>query len=395
MKKNLFFIFWLSVIAAQLSAQTTKPAVLVIGNGNGAAGAAIQAAVSGVKTTLLLQAGGFDINPITGELNSGIQAEFLKRINAVKGVKDSLMTASFDKQTANEVLTKWTDTLKNLTVVKNALWVKADRAGSNWSFKLNDGQTIKPKILIVAGDVKLQTALEIKTLPTRFETQLDYTKTFYRTSVASESPAFIFSMYDFFIPDQENLIWLRAAEQMLIAQAAGATAAYAGFFGTKLSEVKLKATQGELVNYKLALIPFTDIKQDDVNWKAIQFVGLTGVIKGDIENNKIKFSPEKLVTIEEIKQPIKDFYYKAQIWFDDHKGSTLTLQAAIELVCYVGQKSPESTPKEIEKKWKTAYKFTSTFDLNKQLTRREFAVILQDYMPPFNVNIDKNGKVVR
>jgi len=389
MMKKLFFIFWLSLVGLQLKAQTSKPAVLVVGNGNAAIGAAIQAAVSGVKTTILLQAGGFDVNPIGGDLNSGIQAEFLRRLNN-----------SQDKQIANEVLTKWTDTLKNLTVIKNALWVKADRSGSSWSFKLNDGQTIKARILINAGDVKLQNALKIDNLPTSHEIPLNYDATLYRTSVAAGkqvkgTTATVFSMYNFFIPEQENLLWLKGDESMLIGQAAGATAAYAGFFGVKTSEVNLKAIQGELINYKLALMPFADVKHDDPNWKAIQFVGVTGIIKGNIQNTKVEFSPNSLVTIDDIKQPIKDFYYKAQIWFDDYKGSTLTLKAAIELICYVGQKSRESTPKEIEKKWKATYKLDSDFDLNKQINRRELAVILHDYMPPFNVNVDKNGKVIR
>jgi len=395
MRRKLFFIFWLIISGFQTWAQTSRPAVLVVGNGNAAAAAAIQAAVSGVKTTLLLQAGGFDISPITNEMNSGIQAEFLKKINAAKGVKDSLMNTPFDKQTANEVLTKWTDSVKNLTIIRNVMYTKTDRAGNNWSFKLSNGQTIKPTVLIVAGDVKLQSVLKIKSLSMVYETPLVYTNTLYRTSVSSGALASIFSMYNFFIPDQENLLWLKANEGMLIGQAAGATAAYAGFYGTKTSLSNLRRIQGELINYKLALIPFSDIKLDDANWKAIQFVGITGVIKASIENNKALFLPDKRVTVEEIKQPIKDFYYKAQIWFDDHQAIDLTLQAAIDLICYVGQKSPESTPKEIEKKWNTAYKFSSNFDLTKQITRRELATILQDYMPPFNVNIDKTGKVVR
>lgn len=399
--KKFFLSVWICVVCFQVKAQTTRPAVLVIGNGNAASAAAIQAAVSGVKTTLLLQAGGFDINPIANDINSGVQADFFKKINIALGVKDSLTISGFDKKLVNEVLTKWTDSLKNLTVIRNVMWTKADRSGNSFSFKLSDGKTLKPTILIVAGDAKLQKALEIKMLPTSYETPLNYDNTKYRTSVSSGkfnnngSTASIFSMYNLIVPEQENLIWLKSDEGMLIGQAAGATAAYAGFFGTKLSEVKLKATQGELINYRLAIMPFLDIMQNDPNWKAVQFVGVTGVIKGQLAKHGLLFMPDKLVTVEEIKQPIKDFYYKAQIWFDDYKSADLTLQALIDLVCYVGQKSPESTPKEIEKKWKPAYKFTNAFDLKKQVTRREFAAILQDYMPPFNVNVDKDGRVLR
>ncbi|MGF1925152.1 MAG: hypothetical protein ACQUHE_13315, partial [Bacteroidia bacterium] len=274
-------------------------------------------------------------------------------------------------------------------------WTKASRSGNSWAFKLSDGQTLKPRILVVAGDSKLQSTLEIKALPTNFESQLDYKNTLYRTSVSAVAPSSIFSMYNFLVPNEENLIWLKPDAGMMVGQAAGATAAYAGFFGKKLSEVNLKSTQGELINYGLALMPFSDIRINDLNWKAIQFVGVTGIIKATFESNEAMFMPDQLVTIEEIRQPIKDFYYKAQIWFDDHKESVLTLQSAIDLVSYVGLKSPENTTKLIQQRWKTTYKFSSTFDLGKQLTRREFVTILQDYMPPFDVNVDKNGKVVR
>lgn len=393
--RKLFFAILLSISCIQLLAQTTKPAVLVIGNGNAAVAAAIQAAVSNVKTTLVLQAGGFDINPLANQINSGIQSDFLKKINALKGIKDSLANTSFSKQEADEVVKKWTDSLKNLTVIRNTTWIKASRSGNSFTIKLNDGQTLKPRVLIIAGDGELQKALGIKALPVNFESPLDYTNTVYRTSVSSGDPAFVFSMYNFFIPEQENLIWLKRDASMMIGQAAGGTAAYAGFFGTKLSEGKLKAIQGELINYKLSLMPFSDIQQNDANWKAIQFVGVTGVIKAGFKNSKAVFNPDQLVTIEEIRQPIKDFYYKAQIWFDDFKGTELTLKAAIDLISYVAPKSPESLTKEVEKNWKTGYKFSSSFDLTKQLTRRELATLLQAHMPPFDVNVDKNGKVLR
>lgn len=400
MKKQLLFIFWLSLIGSSLQAQTTKPAVLVIGNGNAAAAAAIQAATSGVKTTLLLQAGGFDISPFAKDINSGIQANFITKIKAEKGIKDSLAFPAFDKTSANDVLKGWTDTLKNLTVIRNVSWIKAERSGKNWSFKLSDGKSIRPLVLINAGDQKLKAALQLKAIPISAAIPLDYAKTVYRTSIAAgpflnNSTATVFSLYSFLIPEEENLIWLKEDEGMLIGQAAGATAAYAGFFGTKTSLSNLKIIQAELLNYKLALMPFADIALNNPNWKAIQMVGLMGILKAETKNNGAHFLALQPVNTEEVKQPIKDFYYKAQIWFDDYQSPTMTLESAIALICYVGNKSPQSTPIEIEKKWKSVYQFNTTFDLKRQINRQELAALLQDYMPPFNVNVDKSGKVIR
>ncbi len=398
--KKLPFILILAIFWASVKAQTLKPDVLVIGNGNAAIAAAIQSAVSGVKTTILLQAGGFDIEPIEGNLSSGVEATFFKKMREAMSIKDSTQAFTLDKHTANEVLNTWAESIKNLTVIKNTLWVKADRSGKNWSFKLSDGRSLKPKVLVNPNDTKLNSALKIIVPSRNSWTKLDYNNTIYRTSVASGqwangTTANLFSLYQFFVPAQENLIWVNDAQSMLLGQAAGATAAYAAFFKTKTSLSNLKTIQGELINYKLALVPYRDIAQPDTNWKAIQMVGLTGVLKGNIDSQGLSFAPDQLVTTEEVKQPIKDFYYKAQIWFDDYKNAQMTIGATIDMICYVGNKSAANTKKELEKKWKTTYQFKSELDPNRQINRREFAVLLQDYMPPFNVNIDTTGKVVR
>lgn len=392
MIKKLLFILTLTAFIGNVKAQTPKPDVLVIGNGNAAAAAALQAAISGVKTTILLQAGGFDISSVDANLHSGIESLFLKKIKAIKA-------GAFDKQAANEVLTKWADSTKNLTLIRNTMWVKAERAGSNWSIKLSDGSTIKAKVLINPADGKLNNALKIVTPETTWN-KLTYETSSHRTSVAAGksvngSTDSFYSMYQFFIPAQENLVWISDPQSMLMGQAAGATAAYAAFFSTKTSLSNLKTIQGELINYKLAIMPFADIKETDTNWKAIQMVGLTGVLKADVNEHAALFSPDKIVTTAEIRQVIKDFYYKAQIWFDDFKGQKMTIGATLDMVCYVGNKSPENTKREVEKKWKTAYQFKTELDLDREINRREFAVLLQDYMPPFNVNIDRTGKVVR
>lgn len=394
------FLFFAFLFSAQLKAQTVKPDVFVVGNGNAAVAAAIQAAQSNVKTILLLQSGGFDMEPIRQDLHSGVQATFIKKLKAFQKQSDSVVDVQFDKMTANEVLTKWTDSIKNLTIIKNVQWIKADRSGKGWVFKLSDGKTIRPEVFVNVADQKLNTALKIDASTVTNWGKFDYQNSIYKASIAvgkniDGNTNSIFSLYQLLMPTQENLIYVTDPSSMLLGQSAGAVAAYAGFFNLKTSESNLRRIQGELISFNTNQMPFADVGLKDANWKAIQMVGLTGVLKAEDVNGKLLFNAEKLVSTADIRQPIKDHYYKAQIWFDDYKKDIITIGAALDMICYVGNKAPESTRKEVEKKWKAVYAFATDFNLERQISRRELAVLLQDYMPPFNVTIDKTGKILR
>lgn len=399
MRKYLF-LFFAFFLAFNLKAQTLKPDVFVVGNNNAAVATAIQAAQSNVKTILLLQAGGFDIEPIGENLSSGVEAKFLEKIKLHKSLADTVAEVAFDKQTANIVLEYWTNAIKNLTVLRNVQWVKADRSGKGWVFKLSDGKTIRPEVFVNVGDQKLNAALKIDATATATWDKFEYQNPIYKTNVAvgkniDGSTNTIISLYQLLVPTQENLVYVSDANSMLLGQAAGAVAAYAGFFNVKTSESNLKRIQGELISFDTNLMPFADIGLKDPNWKAIQMVGLTGVLKAEEANGKLLFNAEKLVSTADIRQPIKDHYYKAQIWFDDHTGDVVTIGQALDMIRYVGNKDAGTMRKEVEKKWKTTYVFTTDFNAERQISRRELATLLQDYMPPFNVTIDKTGKILR
>jgi hypothetical protein len=397
MKRYLLLLLFFNY--SVLKAQTLRPDVLVVGNNNAAVGAAIQAAKSNVKTILLLQAGGFDIEPFEGDLNSGIQHEFLQRFKAYNRLLDSTkVDVSVDKQTANEVLKQWTDSIKNLTIIRNTPWVKADRSGNNWYFKLSDGRTLRPEVLVNINDEKLNTALKVISPPIAEWQPIAYDKSTYKTNVATGksvngSVVNGLSLYSFLVPNQENLVFVSDEKSMLAGQSAGAIAAYAGFFNFKTSQSNLKAIQVELVDFKMNLMPFADVPLEDRNWKAIQFVGITGLLKADAGVGGLLFNPDKVVAAEEIREPLKEHFFKAQIWFEDHKSSQITVAAAIEMVCYLGNKALENTRKLVEKKWSTDYGFPEPFDAEQQISRRQLAVLLNEFCSPFDIIINKEGKI--
>lgn len=388
MKRGFFILLVSALFALAVNGQTIKTDVLVIGNGNNALAAGIQAAVSGVKTTILMQEAGFELVQPSGSLHSGLEAEYLKR------------TAG--KQAGQELLLKnWTDSTDKLTVIRSAYWSKLKRSGSGWSLELNDGRKIKARVLVNADRTgRVSTVLMLEAKKNQW-VPFGYEQTAYRTSIgaglqSNNTTANVIYTDALLVPGQENLVMPNPQQESLLAgQAAGATAAYAAFFKKKTSETNLKELQGELIKYKLSLVPFADISALDSNWKSIQFIGLSGVLKGELSNGSLNFNPEKTVTTAEVKEPIKEYYYKAQIWFDDYKQPDMTAGSTLALICYVKGKSLENTTEEVKKKWKKVYGFKDDYHPAKLISRREFAVLVSEYLQPFNVTIDKTGRVTR
>lgn len=394
MKRGFFIALVVMVFAGSANAQTIKTGVLVVGNGINAIAAGVQSAKSGVNTTLLLTEAGFSITNENGRATttSGLERDFLKAISVDK-------RTNVQQINVNDLFKSWADSIKKLSIIKNAVWTKFKRSGSGWVVELKDGKTIKAKVLVDADlPGKVKDALQIH-YPTAQWQALSYDSNVYRTSISSNlnaDTASILSLYQFLLPDQENLIALDPEKQVFSAgQAAGATAAYAAFFDKKTSESNLKNIQGELINFKLSPMPFNDVTDLDSNWKAIQFVGLSGILKAELKDGKAFFKPEQPVSTKEIRQPFKEYFYKAQIWFDDYKQDQITLGAAIDLICYTGGKKVETTKAEVIKNWDKLYDFKSEFDEKRVATRREFAAILNSYNSPFNVNVDRTGRILR
>lgn len=393
--KRLFFVFAF-IIPLVIHAQTIKTDVLVIGNGDAAYAASFQSFKSGVKTIQLTQKEPLELNKIAETKRPLVPfyQSFLKRETENAKSLESPKSKP-DKKNRTKVIV--VDSTLLLNVINNTPYTEIKRSGSGWEVNLTKDKSIKAKILVLADSPeKLLAALKISVLNPASSSPLNYKENIYRTTVSRiSSGASFLSLYSLLIPDQENLLYI-PKDQFEIGQAAGATAAYAAFFDTKTSLSNLKRIQGELLSYKHALMPFEDVKPTDSNWLDIQKIGITGIMKAEIKQNRAYFNPEKEVTYNEIKEPIKEYYYKAQIWFDDHQNIPINLENTISMVCYVGNKSVDATKAELQKKWNKNYRFSSKYDLKKVLSRREFSVIINEYLKPFDVvNVDKTGRVIR
>lgn len=48
----------------------------------------------------------------------------------------------------------------------------------------------------------------------------------------------------------------------------------------------------------------------------------------------------------------------------------------------------------MQKAWTTQFKLTGSFDLNRPVTRLEFAVLVNKYLNPFAKTVDLSGRIV-
>jgi hypothetical protein len=91
---------------------------------------------------------------------------------------------------------------------------------------------------------------------------------------------------------------------LLTGQAAGALAAVSLQQNMNVQDVSVTAVQKVLLTENVYLMPYSDVKHTDGAFKAVQWVGSWGIIKGIGKSvgwaNKTYFKPDSLVTFAEI-----------------------------------------------------------------------------------------------
>jgi hypothetical protein len=430
-----------------VDAQTIKTDVLVIGDGACGAAAAIQCARSKVKTVYLVR----DSLPVFGtqlpamctiganrNIQSGIWGEFRKRVHdfykKIPGYDTSNNAVfRFEPNAGASILKKITDTVKNLTVYVNGTITAIKRNGDNWEVNFSrNGKIIEVKTRVVVdatemGEVASKSGIKITAGYDNVNTNQFKT---YRTSIAAieESPelrkknvktsdayyppfpAYIVPIKIIRSKDADNLLiaekvlWGKQDIQYLplqleMGQGIGTVAAYCAFFKTTTKNLNVRAIQGELLDFKGYLLPFTDIPLQDRNWRAIQQVCATGLLKGvqqtTRDSSKFLFMPDSLVRTDEVKPVLTEIYTRAFLWFIKEKpGEKFTVANLLSFIGDYTLTNSQVLISSIQKAWKTQYKFTNDFDLNRQVTRREFAVLANRFLNPFARTVDLDGNVV-
>ncbi|MHB1179724.1 MAG: FAD-dependent oxidoreductase, partial [Daejeonella sp.] len=286
--------------------------------------------------------------------------------------------------------------------------------GNGWEMRLKNGQKIKADVVVDAtenhavsslvgiDDNKtminplaadpFKSKLYRSTVATGYSAQGNNSRSVSLIPLGSMIPAGVENFI--IVPKSTNAL---KPVNMSAGQAAGTIASYCAFFKTTTKNINVRAVQTELLTFDAELIPFSDIKTSDVNFPAFQRMGVSGLLKPMIvkegEQNVIKFDTAGTVTAEQLRTPLHEFYSRSQIWFADNKRDVMTIGDAISLFMFTATRGDE-LKKEIEDGWKESFKFNSTFDPKRQITRKEFAILADRYLQPFNVRVDFAGNLL-
>jgi len=410
MTRRIFSFFIVLITCINLQAQTTKTGVLVIGNTPAAVAASIQSARSGAKTMYLTQS--LSLNPIFSEED----LPYLKNIKNHYSLKERRRSKSTDSiialpvmlSQASNLIKGISDTVKNLTINTNNAVDEIKKDGKSWEIRLKGGQKIKADVVVDATEnLSIASMLRIdvkKTMVITGNSTNPFENKLYRSTVAfgklEDSSPFMIPMGALIPQVAENFILIPKQigkikpSKMSVGQAAGTIAAYCAFFKTSTKTINVRVVQGELLAFDALLIPYSDIELKDPNFLAFQRLGLSGLIKSSLTSGKIQFDTAGHVKADDLKSSMREFYTRSQLWFADNKKDTLTIDDAISLFKFTANRGNELN-KEIEEGWKTSFKLNSIFDPKRNISRKEFGILADKYLQPYNIRVDISGNLLR
>lgn len=418
MIKRLSISFILLGFCLSLLAQTTKTGVLVVGNTPGGLAAAVQSARSGAKTIYLPQSLSLSARFSDEDLPylENIKNHYALKVKKRSRQTDSIISSKIRLDQASNLIKEISDTIKNLSLNYNNAIDQINKDGKGWEVRLKGGQKIKADVVVDATEnLSITSMLRIdvkKTMAIPGTGKNLFDNKLYRSTVAlgfleeanNERSVYTIPLGALIPQGFENFIMvpqkigLIRPLKMSAGQAAGTIASYCAFFNTTTKNINVRVVQGELLAYDALLFPYSDIELKDQNFLAFQRIGLSGLIRSKIEKdqnlNKIRFDTAGTITAVELRSPMKEFYTRSQIWFADNRNATLSIGDAISLFMFTAARG-EELKKEIEEGWKVSFKLNSDFDLNRNITRKEFAILADRYLQPYNVRVDLAGNLLQ
>ncbi len=179
---------------------------------------------------------------------------------------------------------------------------------------------------------------------------------------------------------------------MLTGQAAGALAWYCESHNVEPREANIRAIQKVLLDNNAYLLPFIDVPPSDPNFRAIQRIGVTGIIRGVgvpyNGANQTWFYPEWPISQYELVQGLRPYFPELDS-YDFASGQRLTTDALLKIFALTGNNIPMS---EVRRDW-PKFHLKEPFSRSLKLNRRIVAVLVDFYLHPFNRQVNFLGKL--
>lgn len=188
---------------------------------------------------------------------------------------------------------------------------------------------------------------------------------------------------------------------LLTGQAAGALAALSVQQQKQAREISVRTVQDVLLNAKAYIMPYFDVRADHKHFAAVQRIGATGILKGKGEPfkwaNRTWFYPDSTIAAATFINDYKEF---ADVKLTS---STVTIADAVTILVTTFQQYPalqqnatwnfsdkNELQQQLAAKW-SSWGFTN-FNLQRNITRMELAVLLDAVINPFQLKeVDHEG----
>lgn len=179
-----------------------------------------------------------------------------------------------------------------------------------------------------------------------------------------------------------------------IGQAAGVIAALSSKGNIPVEKVAVRDVQREILAVGGYLLPYLDRPATDPHFKAMQRIGVTGIIEGRGANigweNQTWFRADTTISVHELSRGMLKVYPSAKLECASRACDVaISVPLLASMLSAVSQESVEKITADIKTKW-TELKLQN-YDTTRPLTRLECAVLIDAIANPFSKQVDITG----
>jgi len=423
MRKLILLFSMCCLVLFAIGQKKKKPLVMIVGDDILAFTAAVQSARSNVPTLWVLSGAEF-VPELTAEtlcidnyanLDGGIWMEILMETALTTQRNDSLAAVvkrELNPRLVRNALDKIVLKQQNLSVVFKQSVVQLKQQKKTWAVTLSNKNKYElHSIVDASADQYLQPYIGNPiqyARPAKLSAIQSLTDVQLKTMVASGQSAdqvYGIGLANLLFLEKNNLLNTYGVNQLFdeaietiplkasVGQAYGALAAYLAFFKVDVGKVDIRKLQSELLVYGARIMPYQDMQINDPNFVAIQRIGLTNLFKGKTNDKDFLFDVDAPVQFEEVKEDFKQLFFRSQLWFLDHQGTTFTWREFLSLLKFVGLRGDE-IEQQLIKDWSSKLKFKGTYNPDTLVTRYEFATLLDRYASPYVKTLSQDGLLI-